>query len=100
MTHGTLDNIRAVAPDGSTAVKPFKYMPPNLTPSVVVSTLASLGLTVPTKLTAAAASGSLRSADYKFALKEVDAALSKADVPISDRFRFKEALSHNGILGT
>ena len=91
-----IEKMQAVAP----ATVTFRQMPPRLSPDAIVGTLAALGLTVSTKLSAAAASGQpLRAAAHRFSLKEVDAALSKADVQITDRFRLKEAMSQNGILG-
>jgi|SRR5665213_2724169 len=94
-----IERLNAVTDDTAPA-KPFKSVPSNLTPNEVVQTLRSLGLLVPTKLAAAAGQGQhLRTAEHRFPLKEVDAALSKHDVPISDRFRFKQAMVANQILG-
>ena len=99
MTASTINKINAVAPDTAT-VRPFKSMPLHLTASALVTTLQSLGLMVPTSLTAAAGKGQqLRTAEHRLPLREVDAALSKHDVPITDRFRLKQAMVHNQILG-
>jgi hypothetical protein len=75
-------------------------MPTDLNPNAIVGVLRSLQLQVPTSLTAAAAKGeSLRASGHRFTVKEVDAALTAANVPLSDRFRLKAALDRNGILG-
>ena len=101
MIPGTIDKLTAVAPSSDAiAPKPFKRMPTNLNASAIVDVLRSLNLQVPTSLTAAAAKGeSLRASGHRFAVKEIDAALTAANVPISDRFRFKNALDRNGLLG-
>jgi hypothetical protein len=101
MIPGMIDRMTAVvAPSDAVAAKPFKNVPTNLNPSAVVDVLRSLKLQVPTSLTAAAAKGeSLRATGHKFTIKEVDAALTAANVPISDRFRLKAALDRNGLLG-
>jgi hypothetical protein len=101
MTAGMIDYMQAITTSPPVAAKPFKQMPTNLTPNVIVGTLQALGLAVPPKLSAAAAKGeALRAADYRYTVKEVDAALTKANVPLGDRFRFKTALDRNNILGT
>jgi hypothetical protein len=101
MIPGMIDKLTAVvAPIDTVAAKPFKSMPTNLNASAIVDVLRSLKLQVPTSLTAAAAKGeALRASGHRFTVKEVDAALTAADVPISDRFRLKAALDRNGILG-
>ena len=97
MPPGIIDRIQAVTP---AATKPFKNMPVRLTADAVVGTLRALGLAIPTSLATAVAAGQpLRAAAHRFPLKEIDAALTQANVPITDRFRFKEAMSQNGILG-
>ena len=99
MTAGTIDKLSAVT-DNTVAVKPFKSMPMSLTANALVTTLQSLGLVVPTSLTAAVGKGlQLRTTEHRFPLREVDAALSKHNVPITDRFRLKAAMVQNQILG-
>jgi len=99
MTAGMIANMQAISTSPPVAAKPFKSMPTNLTPSAIMDVLRGLSLQVPTSLTAAAAKGeSLRASGHRFTVKEVDAALTAANVPISDRFRLKQALTHNGIL--
>jgi hypothetical protein len=93
-----IDKIQAVTPATSAT---FRQMPTNLGPGAVVATLQALGLNVPSQLAAVAAKGeALRAAAHRYPLKEVDAALAKADVPLADRFRFKTALDRNGLLGS
>jgi hypothetical protein len=101
MTTHMIDKIQAIATSPlAAAPRPFSHMPTSLNASVIVAVLRSLNLMVPTKLTAAAAKGEpLRASDHRYSVKEVDAALTKANVPIGDRFRFKAALDRNGILG-
>jgi hypothetical protein len=95
-----IDSISAVAPSDTVGAQTFKFMPQNLNPSALVKTLGALGLYVPTNVITAAAQGKhLREANHRFSLKEVDAALSKAGVSISDRFKFKAAMTDNAILG-
>lgn len=94
-----IERLTAVT-DDTAPIRLFVSVPSNLTANAVVKTLQSLGLTVPTSLTAAAGKGlQLRTAEHRFPLREVDAALSKANVPITDRFRLKQAMVHNQILG-
>jgi hypothetical protein len=38
-------------------------------------------------------------AGHRYTVKEIDGALTAANVPISDRFRLKAALDRNGLLG-
>jgi hypothetical protein len=109
MTAGIIDKLmdvvqvalqEGVTPNNTTPYKPFKNVPTNLNASVLVGVLRSLNLQVPTSLTAAAAKGeSFRASGHRYTIKELDAALTAANVPISDRFRLKQALTHNGILG-
>jgi hypothetical protein len=54
--------------------------------------LHRLGLTVPTSVSAAAAKGEpLSACRHRFNIKEIDGALSQANVTISDRLRLKTA---------
>jgi hypothetical protein len=100
MTPGTLEKIKAVAPDNTAAVRPFKSMPFHLTANALVNTLQSLGLMVPMRMTAAVGLGlQLRTAGHRFSLREVDDALSRHNVPITDRFRLKSVMASNFILG-
>lgn len=100
MIPGMIDKMNSVAPNETIAVRPFSHMPTDLNPNAIVGVLRSLQLQVPTSLTAAAAKGkSLRASGHRFTVKEVDAALTAANVPLSDRFRLKAALDRNGILG-
>jgi hypothetical protein len=99
MTAGYIDHITASAPD-TVGVQTFKRMPDSLTAGTLVKTLESLGLVVPSAMVLQAGQGGkLRDAGHRFTVKEVDAALSKAGVPISDRFRLKAAMTANQILG-
>lgn len=95
-----IDRMTAIG--SNPAVAPghrLTYIPPNLNAANIVHTLAGLGLTIPTAITAAAAKGEpLITSRHKFSIKEIDGALSRADVSIADRFRLKTALSANGIL--
>jgi hypothetical protein len=96
MTTNTLDKIHAVAP--STATR-LTYIPVNLDPHTLVGVLHRLGLMVPTKLSAAASSRQpLQASGHRYTIGEIDAALSKANAPVSDRFRVKAAMGQNGIL--
>jgi hypothetical protein len=100
MASGMIDKMNAVAPNETVTPRPFSHMPMSLHANAIVGVLRSLNLQVPTSLTAAAAKGeALRTSGHRFPVKEVDAALTAANVPISDRFRFKAALDRNGILG-
>jgi hypothetical protein len=101
MTPGTLDYIKAVAPtETAVAARPFRSVPHHLTANALVNTLQSLGLQVPMRMTAAVGLGrQLRTAGHRFPLKEVDAALSRHDVPVTDRFRLKSVMASNFILG-
>ena len=97
MTH-VIDKLHAVTEEAA-AVRPFKSVPHHLTANALVTTLQSLGLMVPMKVTAAVGRGlQLRTAGHRFSLKEVDAALSRHDVPITDRFRLKSVMAKNLIL--
>jgi hypothetical protein len=101
MTKHMIDSMQAIASGpAAAAASPFHYMPTSLNAQAIVGVLRSLNLQVPTAITAAAAKGeSLRASDHRYSVKEVDAALKAANVPIGDRFRFKAALDRNGILG-
>jgi hypothetical protein len=105
MTAGMIEKMHGISITTNQPATPptvtFRSMPTNLGPNAVVATLQALGLNIPTQLAAAAAKGeALRTAKSTYPLQEIDAALSKAVVPLSDRFRFKAALDHNGLLGS
>jgi hypothetical protein len=100
MASGMIDKMHAVAPNETVTPRPFSHMPTSLHANAIVGVLRSLNLQVPTGLTSAAAKGeALRASGHRFPVKEVDGVLTAANVPISDRFRFKAALDRNGILG-
>jgi hypothetical protein len=73
-------------------------VPTRLDPRTVVGLLSKLGLAVPTAVTAAVAKGNLRASGHRYTNKEIDAALSKANVGVSDRFRIKAAMTDNRII--
>jgi hypothetical protein len=95
MTSHVFDRLHAVSVNDGKPV----HIPTHIDANALVSSLQSLGLMVPTSVSAAAAKGEpLRASRHRFTLKEIDGALSKANVDISDRFRLKTAMSQNGIL--
>jgi hypothetical protein len=99
MTTGMIDRMNAVAPNETAAADVISRVPTNLNASAIVCVLRNLNLQVPTSLTVAAAKGeSLRASGHRYTVKELDAALTAANVPISDRFRFKRVLERNGLL--
>ncbi len=68
-------------------------------PRTLVTVLQDLGLMVPSSLQVTAASGqSLRAASHKYTVKEVDAAIAKANLSMSDGMRLKSCMSRAGIL--
>lgn len=93
MTTQTLDRMNAAQ-----GAKRLTYIPTNLEPRALLDVLHRLGLAIPTKLAAAASAGDLRASGHRFTIKEIDAALSQANVMLSDRFRVKTAMGRNGIL--
>jgi len=92
MTTNTIARLHAVS------AKRLTYVPANLDPRTLLDTLVRLGLTVPTKLAAAAAVGDLKAGGHFFTIKEVDAALAAANVTTSDRIHIKTAMGRQGIL--
>ena len=96
-----IEKMTAIAGDPPAAPRPGRLnsIPTNLDAANIVRTLADLGLAIPTSIRAAAAKGErLRAAGHKFGMKEIDGALSAANIPISDRFLLKTAMGRNGIL--
>jgi hypothetical protein len=93
-----IDSLNAVA-DETTPAKPFKGTPPSLTPNAIVGDPPVARCYGADQ---AGGGGPGPAASHRRAqlhLKEIDAALSRHDFPITDRFRLKEAMSHNRILG-
>ncbi len=91
----SIDRMQAV---GAVPGGPTVYVPNNLNPRAIVGVLSLLGLTIPTTVSAGVAKDNLRASGHRFPVKEVDAALANANIPITDRFRLKMAMTDNGIL--
>jgi hypothetical protein len=97
MTAGNLDRINAVTSPttGANYAAPLPRLPGNLAdPRVLVDVLHRVGLRAPTHVTAAT---SLRASGLRYAVAEVDAALSASGLSTQDRMRLKTAMGHAGI---
>ena len=82
-----IDRLNAVAED-STAKRPVTFLPSRLDASACIDVLDRLA--VPTQI--AAATGE------PLDVKEIDKALSATTLSVSDKIRFKTALTANGLL--
>ena len=100
MPSGILKRIHA-APTGEISIgAPLERLPGDLgnAPSMV-KTLQRLGLMVPSALSIAASSGQpMRASGHKYGVIEVDAALSRTNLSITDRLRLKSVMDRVGIL--
>ena len=96
MTAYTIDKIHAVQ---SSSPK-LTHVPHSLNASALVEVLRGLNLMVPTSLAAAASGGGdpLHASGHAYTVSEVDAALSRSNLTLGDRFKIKTAMSRNGIL--
>ncbi len=99
MPAGILTKLQAVSPAIPPAAPTLQHLPGNLGyPHSLVRALQGVGLMVPTKLSAAASTGSLRASGHKYPITEVDAALAKTTLSLSERMRLKAAMGHAGII--
>ncbi len=99
MPAGILTKIHAVTPDTPPAAPTLQHLPGNLgNPHTLLWALQGVGLMVPTKLSASASTGNLRASGHRYPVIEVDAALSKTSLPLSERMRLKSAMGHAGII--
>jgi hypothetical protein len=83
--------------------RPLKYLPTRLTASAIVETLAAIGINIPVSISASAKSSredlgyAVRASKFSVGTKELDDALSKTELSISERLRFKWAAETIGI---
>lgn len=99
MTVGILTKLQAVSPAIPPAAPTLQHLPGNLgNPHALLWALQGVGLMVPTKLSAAAATGNLRASGHRYPVTEVDAALSRTSLSLSERMRLKSAMGHAGII--
>jgi hypothetical protein len=90
-----IDKLNAVSANPSG--RPV-YIPGNINPRALVGVLGQLGLMIPAAVSAGVGSNNLRASGHRFPVKELDDALNKANIPTTDRFRLKMAMTDNGIL--
>jgi hypothetical protein len=83
--------------------RPLKYLPTRLTASALISTLEQIGINIPPAIRVCAGQSkedlgySIRAAKFSVDQKELDAALAKQELSISERLRFRFALESIGI---
>lgn len=80
----------------------IRYLPTRLSASGILGVLGKLGIAVPLAVEAAATSregmaGAIRAAKYSIGTRELDAALAKTELSISERLRVKYALETVGL---
>ena len=80
----------------------IRYLPTRLSASAILDVLGKLGIAVPLTVEAAATSreglaGAIRAAKFSIGTNELDRALAKTELSISERLRLKYALEAIGI---
>ncbi len=101
MTTATIDKLNAVAPQAGQATAPsLERLPGDLgNQRTLVGVLQSLGLVVPSSLSAAASKGQpLRASGHCYTRRTVDGALSRTNFSMQERMRLKAAMGHAGII--
>jgi hypothetical protein len=84
--------------------RPIRCLATRLTGSTILETLDKLGIAVPLSIQASAKdsresmSYAVRATKFQVDMKELDAALAKTELSISERLRYKFALENVGLI--
>jgi hypothetical protein len=84
-------------------MKTLKYLPSRLTAQAILATLEAIGISIPLSIKASAGQSredlghALRATRFSLGMKELDTALSKTELSISEKLRFKYAAEQIGI---
>lgn len=83
--------------------KPLRYIPVKLTASAILTVLEQIGIHIPTAIRASAnqtkddLAYSIRASKFSLDTAELDAALAKQELSVSDRLKIKWACESIGI---
>jgi hypothetical protein len=83
--------------------KPWKYLPTRLTASAILSVLEAIGVSVPLSISVSAKDSreslgyAIKASRFSLSAKELDAALAKTELTVSDRLRLKYSLECVGL---
>jgi hypothetical protein len=95
MSH-KIAKLNAIA---DTPVQPLRNLPGRMTASTLLGTFQKLGFNVPTTIETKVTAGELgKAVNFKISVKDLDAALAKTQLSISDRLKLKYSASQAGIL--
>lgn len=78
--------------------KPLKYLPTRLTASAILAVLEQIGINIPLAISVSAKDSreslgyAIKASRFSLSAKELDGALAKTELTVSDRLRLKYSL--------